>query len=233
MMIAGMDKTILSLSYVKNAINQEDMKREKDEKEEDKAMALAARRNKKHKDTEGHSRGYQQGRKRQDEDYHQEEKKEYFCFACGGRNHVAKYCKKKHSSSRQPDPRRRYKKEEPSRRDENRHQEERHRHENKSQRESATLARAKEEERECRAICVKKGREEEGKHVWLLDSGATNHMSPYKDLFEELHDYSGVVDVADGEPLQLKGRGNVVLKVDKRCGTFDIKLTKMYSMYLF
>jgi len=155
MIIAGMDKTkfSLGLSYVKNAIKEEDMKREKDEKEEDKAMALAARRNKKHEDTEGPSRGYQQGRKCQDEDCHQEEKREYFCFACGGRNHVAKYCKKKHRSSRQSDPERRYKKEEPSRRDENRHQEERHRHENKSQRESSTLARAKEEERMQSHLC--------------------------------------------------------------------------------
>jgi hypothetical protein len=47
---------------------------------------------------------------------------------------------------------------------------------------------------------------------WVLDSGATDHMTPYKEKFKVLHPATGHVKVAGGGRLQIKGIGDIDVK---------------------
>ncbi|CAH9131062.1 unnamed protein product, partial [Cuscuta epithymum] len=60
-------------------------------------------------------------------------------------------------------------------------------------------------------------------HEWLIDSGCTYHMSPFRDLFStyELCD-SGYVSLADNKRCNVLGVGDICLKFS--CGSvFTIK----------
>ena len=53
--------------------------------------------------------------------------------------------------------------------------------------------------------------------VWLLDSGATCHMTPFKELFVDLNEHScGQVTVGDGSQLKVAGVGSIDVVADGR-----------------
>ncbi|KAJ8874281.1 hypothetical protein PR048_025126 [Dryococelus australis] len=60
---------------------------------------------------------------------------------------------------------------------------------------------------------------------WLLDSGASHHMTPHPELIENMTEETGVVGIADGEPLQIRGRSTVLLQMSEECGGWSIRLS--------
>lgn len=49
------------------------------------------------------------------------------------------------------------------------------------------------------------------KQGWILDSGATKHMTYDRSVFSEIYSYGGVVTVANGEECEVEGAGTVSL----------------------
>jgi hypothetical protein len=50
--------------------------------------------------------------------------------------------------------------------------------------------------------------------VWLLDSGATNHIACSKEIFKNIKPYKSTIMVGDGRSLKIKGIGEVIIKVE-------------------
>ena len=66
---------------------------------------------------------------------------------------------------------------------------------------------------------------EVGEDAWLLDSGATKHMTPYKHLVLGLKEKNlGKVIIGNGGELDVKGIGHVDLK----CREMDVELSEVY-----
>lgn len=54
---------------------------------------------------------------------------------------------------------------------------------------------------------------ENQKNIWLLDSGATNHICCQKNMFKAIKHYNSVIKVGDGREVKVKGIGTVKLKI--------------------
>jgi hypothetical protein len=72
----------------------------------------------------------------------------------------------------------------------------------------------------CHPVCIEEqqvfidlGAAEEGDHCrWVLDNGATNHMSGSRDIFAELNsDVCGTVRFGDGSVMRTEGHDSIVL----------------------
>lgn len=73
------------------------------------------------------------------------------------------------------------------------------------------------------------------KGMWIIDSGATHHMTPFSDILENFDDSikkdvvvadeRKVVVVADERKVSVEGRGSVVLKLAEKYGNKNFKLT--------
>lgn len=59
---------------------------------------------------------------------------------------------------------------------------------------------------------------------WILDSGATDHMTDRRDLFVTFTEESSPVEIAGGGKLQAKGHGDVQIELSNECGGKHIKL---------
>lgn len=82
---------------------------------------------------------------------------------------------------------------------------------------SKSNADCKEVTRKYKALCAKRAENEDsskmGQRVWLLDTGASDFMTPRRDLFKDFVPMEGEVTIGDGNPLKIKGRGKVLLKI--------------------
>jgi hypothetical protein len=47
---------------------------------------------------------------------------------------------------------------------------------------------------------------------WIIDSGATDHMSPHREKFTSYNHRQGRITVAGGGKLSSRGYGNIVTK---------------------
>ena len=47
---------------------------------------------------------------------------------------------------------------------------------------------------------------------WMIDSGATNHLTPFKEDFVHLFDQTAIATVANGHKVKMYGPGKVILK---------------------
>lgn len=56
-------------------------------------------------------------------------------------------------------------------------------------------------------------KEESNSNLWILDSGATEHMTSDRRKFTTLKNYSSVVEVANSERVEVTGTGDVMLSV--------------------
>ncbi|KAG9454468.1 hypothetical protein H6P81_007372 [Aristolochia fimbriata] len=60
------------------------------------------------------------------------------------------------------------------------------------------------------------GDEEKKKSIWYIDTGASHHMSGYKELFTELDDsVQGEVRFENSSTLQVKGKGRIMIQTKK------------------
>jgi hypothetical protein len=60
--------------------------------------------------------------------------------------------------------------------------------------------------------------------VWLLDSGASDHMMNRKDLMHDFASTNGELVVSDGAPIKIVGKGRVTLEMFQECGGNDTEL---------
>lgn len=134
---------------------------------------------------------------------HQHAERKYTCFACGGEGHVMKFCPKVKERKAQE----RVKQNRAS--------------ENKN-------AQATVVTRPYHALCAQKNDNTKGNEgVWLIDSAASDHMTHRRDLMEDFVPMSGEVLVGDGSPLQIEGKGSVLLHISSECGGFDLKFKEV------
>ena len=47
---------------------------------------------------------------------------------------------------------------------------------------------------------------------WMIDSGATNHLTPFKEDFVHLFDQTAIATVANGHKVKMYGPGKVIIK---------------------
>jgi gag-polypeptide of LTR copia-type/Zinc knuckle len=80
--------------------------------------------------------------------------------------------------------------------------------------------------REHVSLCAKRNVPNNG-GVWLLDCGASDHMTNRRDLIHDFEEMHGVVEVGDGAPLQIAGKGKVTLQMSDQCGGKDIELKEV------
>ncbi|CAF0991556.1 unnamed protein product [Brachionus calyciflorus] len=62
------------------------------------------------------------------------------------------------------------------------------------------------------------------KNIWLLDSGATNHLCCIKSMFIDLKPHSSKVKVGDGRDLEVMGIGNIKAKINSKNGLKSITI---------
>jgi len=135
------------------------------------------------------------------------EAKTYFCYACGGKGHIAKYCKKVANE-----------REKPVRKSNETFQQ-------KSSQVSDTQRSASIATREYKALCAQKRNTESREGIWLSDGGASDTMTSRRKLFREFLPMTGEVTVGDGTPLKIEGKGKVLLHVSDECGGFDLQFS--------
>ncbi|KAJ1519057.1 hypothetical protein ONE63_011300 [Megalurothrips usitatus] len=64
--------------------------------------------------------------------------------------------------------------------------------------------------------------------VWVMDSGATHHMCPFKELFSDLDERAtGTVRVANGAREPVKGKGSVTIIMHEESGGWKITFQKV------
>lgn len=59
--------------------------------------------------------------------------------------------------------------------------------------------------------------------VWLLDCGASDHMTNQRDLLKDFQETSGEVELGDGAPLKILGKGKVTLHMSDECGGKNVE----------
>ncbi|KAK9696473.1 hypothetical protein QE152_g31896 [Popillia japonica] len=69
--------------------------------------------------------------------------------------------------------------------------------------------------REYRALCMNKKEQVYNINEWTLDSGATDHMTPFKEILSDFIEVNlGTVIAADGNRLKIKGKGKALLDIE-------------------
>jgi hypothetical protein len=75
--------------------------------------------------------------------------------------------------------------------------------------------------RQYKVLCAKtKSLTNQG--VWILDGGASDHMTPRKELLRDYEPMSGEVSIGDGRLLKIVGKGKLLLHISEECGNSDL-----------
>lgn len=71
------------------------------------------------------------------------------------------------------------------------------------------------------AFSIKKHEFSEGKYSWIIDSGASSHMTPHKDLLTNYEEYNSPhkIYLGDGKSLEVYGEGNMFFHSSEFEGT--------------
>jgi len=122
----------------------------------------------------------------------------FYCYACGGDGHIARNCEKAEKDKQQNGK--------------------------AEETKGPDVKKATVVTREHIALFAQKNTLGEN-GVWIVDGGASDHMSSNKDLFTSMRESSGEVQIGDGSPLLITGVGSVRIKVSDDCGGKDITLS--------
>lgn len=207
-MIRVMDKTKLDIAYVKAQIHQEDLNLKQKEKENEADAVALAVQNKR----VTNFKNKQNNPPKTQEKKNNEDKPEYFCYNCYGRNHIAKHCTNEKDK---------FKKQTPQKKEEN---------PEKPKQEMKRANTVYEDGREEVALCVHKQDDDANKKVWILDNAACNHMTAYKELFVTYKPCNDYVYVADDRKLSVIGKGDVMLDCIDECGGKNVRLQNVYHI---
>lgn len=65
-------------------------------------------------------------------------------------------------------------------------------------------------------------------YEWVGDSGATHHMTPFREIIENFNpNVVGTVEVADGEFIEAKGAGKITMLVSDECGEWKLQFNEV------
>ena len=62
---------------------------------------------------------------------------------------------------------------------------------------------------------------------WVLDSGATHHMTADKTLFEDLTDIRAPIHIVNGSEMMAIGKGDITIELDVNGTTNQVRLRKV------
>jgi hypothetical protein len=63
--------------------------------------------------------------------------------------------------------------------------------------------------------------------IWLIDSGATNHIACSKEMFEKIEPYHSTIKLGDGRPLAVKGIGEIKVKIISNNKELEILISEV------
>ena len=118
-----------------------------------------------------------------------------YCYSCGDPNHIARYCPKNADLKDK----------------------------SKSESEEPRKASASVVTRKHVALYAKKAPLLRN-GVWILDGGASDHMSFNREAFISFKQCPGEVEIGDGSPLKIEGTGSVLIRMSDECGGKDVEL---------
>lgn len=171
---------------------------------------------------------YEEGRRdaKERRDNRGEERRNILCFACGDEGHISRFCPRFNKNT--------------STRGRSRQQNDNNPKDTPKAARTANASteedRTTEESLSARSVKFKAlqvkttpdRKKDEQKFLWICDSGATHHMTPFKDI---LNDFDGTlhgeVELADGECARVEGKGSVTLKISEECGGWTIQLNEV------
>ncbi|KAK3913037.1 Copia protein [Frankliniella fusca] len=211
-MIRVMDKTKLDIAYVKAQIHQEDLSWKMREKENEADAVALAVKNKR----ATNFKNKPNTQTKTQEKKNNEDKPDYICYHCHGRNHIAKHC------SNEKD---KFKKQTPQKKEDDAEKVKQ-----ETKRANTVYEEVYEDGTEEVALCVTKQDEDENKKVWILDNAACNHMTAHKELFDTYEPCNDYVYVADDHKLSVIGKGDVVLDCIDECGGKNVRLKNVYHI---
>jgi len=67
--------------------------------------------------------------------------------------------------------------------------------------------------------------------ICLLDGGASDTMTPRKDLLRDYVPIKGEVTVGDGTSLKIEGKGKLLLHISKECVEASTLISLMFYMF--
>jgi len=79
-------------------------------------------------------------------------------------------------------------------------------------------------------LCVGKQSCKSSEYVWILDNGASNHMTSPRNLFENYEACVDYVHGADDSPMKVVGNGTVILKCVDECSGKNVRLENCYHI---
>ena len=234
LMVRTVDKSKISLAYVKAQIRQEII-REKQDKERTVAEEVRSLVLKKEDNSKGESSGSafvmknkpfnpnfkkktqsnQENSKYGSNSGNNQETRKFICYTCGEPDHMAREC-----------PNYAKKKEEYMKREDKQKREEKKKEDKKGEN-SNKVGSLKIEKIQVLCLSNQDGPKQKTGYL-MLDGGATDHMLNSKDLFIELKEVKGEVSQGDGSSLAIEGIGKAELKLSDECGGWKLLLSEVY-----
>lgn len=89
------------------------------------------------------------------------------------------------------------------------------------------VAQGKVANREYKALRASVTQSVVGQGLWLLDGGASDHMTPKRELLTDYIPMCGEVSIGDDSLLKIAGKGKLLLRVSDECGGFDLHFSEV------
>lgn len=79
------------------------------------------------------------------------------------------------------------------------------------------------------SVCKASVKKEESVKTWNLDSGASHHMTPSREILQDFDDtVKGKVKWGDGKRSPVEGRGRVTMRMKDKYGGYELTLKEVY-----
>lgn len=195
---------------------QEQLANEKKKEEEQKEVSVYQSRtypNRDHRDRNSGGRS--------------NEERRYVCYACNKPGHIARNCDKFNDNNKNREDH--HKKEGHKQHSKKHVKANKAEYEEESSEEEDNSKKVRKSKVCLKVVKANTGAREKESKSWYIDSGASDHISPHRDLFQDFDDsVSGTVMWGDGWTSPVKGKGSIVMDVSKECGGYQIVLSNVY-----